>query len=164
MRFVVVLVVGLGLLFATPAAADSGCANGQPDAKPVGNGEKVIVDYFRAVNARDYTTAWGYLGRPMRAMYGAVSPDQDTAGLADFSSIMSRHIKCVRVTKISNTDSSDPDISASMGIQWYQVTFDDEYLTPFEAGAGTLPPFYKTQADPHEGAPPPLIVNQATGP
>jgi hypothetical protein len=57
MRFVVVLVVGLGLLVATPAAADSGCANGQPDAEPVGNGEKVIVDYFRAVNARDYTTA-----------------------------------------------------------------------------------------------------------
>lgn len=163
MRFVVVLVLGVGLMVAAPAAADSRCANGQPDAKPVGNGEKVIVDYFRAVNDGNYATAWGYLGRPMRAMYGATAPDQDAAGLADFSATMSRHIKCVRVTKISNARSSDPDISASMGIQWYQVTFDDEYITPFEAGAGTLPPFYKAVADPHEGAPPPLIIDQATG-
>ena len=61
-------------------------------------------------------------------------------------------------------NSTDADISASLGIQWYQMTFDAEYITPFEAGAGTLPPFYKTHADPHEGAPPPLIINQATSP
>ena len=42
-------------------------------------------------------------------------------------------------------------LSASLGIQSYQVTFDDEYITPFEAGAGTLPPFYKARADPHAG-------------
>ena len=144
----------LGLVFAAPAHADSGCANGQPDAVPQGAGEQVIVDYFHAINDRDYGTAWGYLAPSMHEMYGT---------LANFVSIMSQHVKCVRVTDIAVARSSDPDISASMGIQWYRVSFDDEYITPFEVGAGTLPPFYKAVADPHEGAPPPLIIDQATG-
>lgn len=147
------------------AAADSGCANGQPDARPVGKGQQVLVDYFTAVNNKDYLTAWGYLGRQVRAIYGATAPEQDADGLAGFSSIMRQHVKCVRITGVASAPSSDPDVSASLGIQWYQVTFDAEYLARFEAGSGGLPPFYKTQADPHEGiGPPPLIINQATSP
>jgi hypothetical protein len=160
----VVPLIGVGLMLVGQAAADPGCANGQPDASPVGKGQQVIVDYFRAINNQDYATAWGYLDRPIRAIYDATSPDRDATGLSSFSSIMRQHVKCVRVTKIASANSTDPDISASLGIQWYQVTFDDEYITPFEAGAGTLPPFYKTHADPHEGAPPPLIINQGTSP
>ncbi|MDP7734753.1 hypothetical protein [Mycobacterium paragordonae] len=156
-----------GCMFAPAghAAADSGCANGQPDARAVGKGQQVLVDYFGAVNSKDYLTAWGYLGRQVRAVYGATAPEQDADGLASFSSIMRQHVKCVRVTAITAATTNDPDVSASLGIQWYQVTFDADYLTRFEAGAGTLPPFYKTQADPHEGAgPPPLIINQSTSP
>lgn len=160
----VVPLIGIGVMLAGQGTADPACDNGQPDASPVGKGQQVIVDYFKAVNNQDYATAWGYLGPPMHAMYGATSPDQDANGLSSFSSIMRQHVKCVRVTKIALARSSDPDISASLGIQVYQVTFDDEYITPFEAGGGTLPPFYKTHADPHEGAPPPLIIGQATSP
>jgi hypothetical protein len=163
MRVTAAVILGVSLVFAAPAAADLGCANGQPDAIAMGNGEQVIVDYFRAINDRDYNTAWQYLGQPMRSMYGAPTQNQDADGLANFTSIMSRHVACVRVTDIVVARSSDPDISASMGIQWYRVSFDDEYIIPFEAGAGTLPPFYKAVADPHEGAPPPLIIDQATG-
>ncbi len=147
------------------AAADSACANGQPDARPVGKGQQVLVDYFAAVNSKDYLTAWGYLGRQVRAVYGATAPELDADGLAGFSSTMRQHVKCVRVTAVASATTNDPDVSASLGIQWYQVTFDAEYVTRFEAGAGTLPSFYKTQADPHAGAgPPPLIINQATSP
>ncbi|WP_262490963.1 hypothetical protein [Mycobacterium simiae] len=160
----VVALIGVGLLPAGCAAADAGCANGQPDAIPAGKGQRVIVDYFTAVNSRDYRTAWGYLGAPLRARYGATSPDRDADGLSNFSSIMREHVRCVRVTSIAGATSIDPDISASLGIQWYRVSFDAEYITPFEAGAGTLPPLYKTHADPHEGAPPPLIINQGTNP
>jgi len=39
------------------------------------------------------------------------------------------------------------------------VTFDAEYITPFEGGGGTLPSFYKTRVDPQ-----PLIINQGTSP
>jgi hypothetical protein len=148
-----------------PAAADPGCANGQPDARPMGKGQQVLVDYFAAVNSKDYLTAWGHLGRQVRAMYGASAPEQDPDGLASFSSIMRQHVKCVRVTAVTSATTNDPDVSASLGIHWYQVTFDAEYLARFESGAGTLPPFYKTQADPHEGAgPPALIIGQATSP
>lgn len=156
-----------GCLLAPPghAAADPSCANGQPDAQPVGKGQQVLVDYFAAVNNKDYLTAWGYLGRQVRAGYGATAPEQDADGLARFSSVMRQHVKCVRVTAIANAPRSDPDVSASLGIQWYRVSFDAEYLARFEAGAGTLPPFYKTQADPHDGAgPPPLIISQSTSP
>lgn len=156
--------IGVGVMLAGQGAADPACDNGQPDARPVGKGQQVIVDYFKAVNNQDYATAWGYLGRPMRAIYGATSPDQDANGLSSFASITREHVKCVRVTRIANARSTDPDVSASLGIQWYQVTFDAEYITPFEAGAGTLPPFYKAHADPHEGAPPPLIIGRATSP
>jgi hypothetical protein len=160
----VVPLIGLGIMLAPHSVADPACDNGRPDARPAGNGQQVIVDYFKAVNNQDYAAAWGYLGRPMRAVYGATSPDQDATGLSNFSSIMRRHVKCVRVTNIALARSTDPDISASLGIQWYHVTFDAEYITPFEAGAGTLPPFYKAHADPHEGAPPPLIIGQGTSP
>lgn len=160
----VAVLIGVGMAPAGRGTADPGCANGQSDAVPAGKGQQVIVDYFSAINNHDYITAWGYLGDPVRAGYGATAPDRDSTGLATFSSIMREHVKCVRVTNIANAASSDPDISASLGIQWYRVTFDAEYLTPFEAGAGTLPPFYKTHADPHEGAPPPLIINQGTSP
>lgn len=160
----VIPLIGIGIMLASQASAHPPCANGQPDASPAGKGQQVIVDYFRAVNNQDYAAAWGYLGEPMRAMYGATSPDRDANGLSNFSSIMREHVKCVRVTKIVLAKSTDPDISASLGIQVYQVTFDAEYITPFGAGGGTLPPFYKTHADPHEGAPPPLIIGQATSP
>ncbi|WP_245913153.1 hypothetical protein [Mycobacterium kansasii] len=152
----VAVLIGIGVAPAGRGGADPECANGQPDAVPAGKGQQVIVDYFAAINNHDYRTAWGYLGGPMRAMY--------STGLATFSSVMREHVKCVRVTSITVARSTDPDISASLGIQWYRVTFDAEYLTPFEAGVGTLPPFYKTHADPHEGAPPPLIINQGTSP
>jgi hypothetical protein len=148
-----------------PAAADALCANGQPDARPAGKGQQVLVDYFAAVNSKDYLTAWGYLGRQVRSVYGATAPEQDGDGLASFSSIMRQHVKCVRVTAVTGAPTNDPDVSASLGIQWYHVTFDAEYLARFDSGESTLPPLYKTQADPHEGSgSPPLIIGQATGP
>lgn len=147
------------VMLARQAAAEPGCANGQPDASPVGKGEQVIVDYFKAVDNRDYVAAWGYLDQPVRAKYGDIEVNRDAMSLSNFSEEMREHLKCVRVTKITVADSTDPDISASRGIQWYQVTFDAEYITPFEGGAGTLPSFYKTRVDPQ-----PLIIDEGMSP
>ncbi|WCS16151.1 hypothetical protein [Mycobacterium marinum] len=149
---------GAGYPLCGRPSAEVGCAGGRPVTRPVDGGERVIVDYFNAVNDRDYGAAWGYLGRPMRAIYGATSPDHDRDGLAQFSLRMDQRVRCVRVTEIVNVGSADPQISASMGIQWYRVTLDAEYV----AAAGALPAFYKASADPHAGAPPPLIMGQAT--
>jgi hypothetical protein len=141
MRTAAVLLVLLGLMFAAPAHADSGCTNGQPEAIPQGPGQQVIVDYFRAVNDRNYGIAWGFLAPSMHDMYGT---------LPDFVSIMNQHVKCVRVTKF---------LPVVGGAQSFRVVFDDEYLVPFEAGSGALPLFYKVSPDQ-----PPLIVEQATSP
>lgn len=164
-RLAVWALSGAMLTPVAPAAADAACANGQPDARPAGKGQQVLVDYFAAVNSKDYLTAWGYLGRQVRSAYGAIAPEQDADGLASFSSSMRQHVRCVRVTAVTGATMNDPEVSASLGIQWYQVTFDAEYLSRFESGAAALPRFYKTQADPHDGVgPPPLIVNQAMSP
>jgi hypothetical protein len=140
MRAAGILLVLVGLMFAAPAHADSGCTNGQPEATPHGPGEQVIVDYFRAVNDRNYGIAWGFLAPSMHDMYGT---------LPDFVSVMNQHVKCVRVT---NT-------VPAAGTRALRVSFDAEYFTPFEAGAGTLPPFYRVSGDQ-----PPLIIDQGTGP
>jgi hypothetical protein len=140
MRTAGVLLVLFGLMIAAPAHADSGCTNGQPEATPRGPAEQVIVDYFRAVNDRNYGIAWGYLAPSMHDMY---------VTLPGFVSIMNQHVKCVRVTNIVPT----------AGNQAFRVTFDAEYFTRFEAGAGTIPPFYRVSGDQ-----PPLIIDQATGP
>lgn len=153
-------------MLAGQATANTACANGQPDVSPTRKGEQLIVNYFAAVNNRDYASAWDYLGLPMRALYGATSPDQDSTGLSNFSALMRQHVTCVRVTTITNVPTTDPDVSASLGMQWYRVTFDAEYTSLFQtpAGASPLPPFYKTHADPHDGGPPPELLNQATSP
>ena len=63
--------------------------HGQPDASPVGKGEQVMVDYF-GDQRPGLRRSMGNLGRPMRAIYGATSPDRDATGLSSFSSIMRR--------------------------------------------------------------------------
>lgn len=130
-----------GLVLAAPAAAESGCANGQPDAVPQDSGQQVIVDYFHAVSDRNYGTAWGYLAPSAQDVYGT---------LPNFVSILNEHVRCVRVTKF---------LPVEGGPQSYRVVFDDEYLVPFPGGSGSLPMFFKVSADQ-----PPLIVEQANSP
>ena len=121
-----------------------------------------MVNYFNAINARDYATAWGYLDSRVQARYGSENA---------FAAMMSEHVACVRVLDINlATTRDDPDtppdiaVSASLGIQWYRVQFADQYVTPFPAGSGSLPPLWKVEANTDEGAPPPKILDSATGP
>ncbi len=122
----------------------------------------MLVNYFNAINTRDYATAWGYLDSRVHARYGSENA---------FAAMMSEHVACVRVLDINlTTNRDDPDtppdiaVSASLGIQWYRVQFADQYVTPFPAGSGSLPPFWKVEANTDEGAPPPKILDSATGP
>lgn len=131
------------------------CGSTQPSVTPATPAQKVLVDFFTAVNNKDYATAFGYLDNGMQSSYG---------GLAGFSSLMSEHVSCVRVLGISTATFDDPEVSASLGIQWYGVQLAAQYLTPFPAGSGQFPPFWKVHADPKEGAPPARITGTATGP
>lgn len=156
----VIALLGIGLPVASPAAAGAFCRNGQPDASPASNGEQLIAQYFQAINDQDYLTAWGYLSTRLRGLYDAPMSDREDGGLSHFSATMRQHVKCVRAVTITNVPTADPDVSASMGMQWYRVTFDVEY----GPGPGTLPSFYKTHADPHAGGPPPQLLNQTASP
>ncbi len=147
---------------ATPTATGSGCGSSAKSLTQRTPAEEVLVNYFNAINARDYTTAWNYLHSRVQARYGSENA---------FAAMMSEHVACVRVLDINLANSRDdpdtpPDIavSASLGIQWYKVQFADRYVTPFPAGSGSLPPFWKVEANTDEGAPPPKILDSATGP
>jgi hypothetical protein len=147
---------------AGPTATGSGCGSSAKSLTPSTPAEEVLVSYFNAINARDYATAWSYLDTRVQAQYGSESA---------FATIMSEHVACVRVLDIDLTaNQDDPDtppdiaVSASLGIQWYKVRFADQYVTPFPAGSGSLPAFWKVEANSDEGAPPPKILDSATGP
>ncbi len=147
---------------APPTATGSGCGSSEKSLTPRTPAEEVLVSYFNAINARDYATAWGYLDSRVQARYGSENA---------FAAMMSAHVACVRVLDINlATNRDDPDtppdiaVSASLGIQWYRVQFADQYVTPFPAGSGSLPPFWKVEANTDEGAPPPNILDSATGP
>lgn len=147
---------------ATPTATGSGCGSSAKSFTSRTPAEEVLVNYFNAINARDYARAWGYLDSRVQAQYGSENA---------FAAMMSEHLACVRVLDINlATNRDDPDtppdiaVSASLGIQWYRVQFADQYVTPFPAGSGSLPPFWKVEANTDEGAPPPKILDSATGP
>jgi hypothetical protein len=147
---------------ATPTATGSECGSSAKSLTPRTPAEEVLVNYFNAINIRDYARAWGYLDSRVQARYKSENA---------FAAMMSEHVACVRVLDINlATNRDDPDtppdiaVSASLGIQWYRVQFADQYVTPFPAGSGSLPPFWKVEANTDEGAPPPKILDSATGP
>ena len=73
-------------------------------------------------------------------------------GDRNFASFMTEHVECVKVTGITQRAvPGDPEVSASLGIQWYEVALDARYVSPFPAGNGEFQPFYKVHADPHTG-------------
>lgn len=144
----------------SPPAA---CGSGAPAFQPTRPAERVLVSYFKAMNDKDYATAFSYLSDELQHGWIAFGPTADA--LANYTKFYGDHVRCVVVTSIKTAVSTDPTVSASMGIQWYEVQFDDEYISPFPAGSGKLQGYYRVRADPHEGAgrPPDRITGEATG-
>jgi hypothetical protein len=145
----------------TTTTAASACT--KPWVTPAGEGERTLVAYFTAIDARDYSTAFALLSPSMQADWN--SPNASD-GLASFSNFMGRYVRCVRVTGIHVASNSvDPEVSASLGIQWYAVDLDASYLQALSSSAGVFAPYYKVRADPHTGAnrPPNEILASATG-
>ena len=134
------------------------------EVTPNGLGEAVLVQYFRAIDAHDYAQAFGLLDANLQAGWASAGPGSN--GGTNFASFMGEHVECVRVTGITAPSvPGDPEVSGSLGIAWYQVELDAEYLSPFPAGSGKFQPFYKVHADPHTGAgrPPDQIIDIVTG-
>ena len=118
-----------------PAPA-SGCGSSAESLSPATPDERILVSYFEALNAKDYPTAWDFLGGDVQSVYGSEQR---------FADLMADHVSCVRLLGV------DP-----FGAHTYLVSLAAEYVTPFPAGSGALPGFWTVD----DGA----IVEVGTGP
>lgn len=104
--------------------------------------QQILMGYFEALNAQDYTTAYAYLAPESQAKYGSQ---------AAFASQMGGKFKCVQVTGFTDLPQGGkcPMVSASLGMQCYTVTL--EAFTP--SGEQTVTPNvsldYRVVSDPH---------------
>ena len=155
-RSVTVKIVGT-----KPLATQSQCS--ASGFTPTGLAQTALVHYFEAIDAKNYAQAFEYLADDLKTGWASAGPSSE--GTANFTAFMAEHVDCVAVTGITlRAAPGDPEVSASMGVQWYEVTLDAQYRTPFPAGSGGFQPFYKVRADPHTGAgrPPDQILDIAT--
>jgi hypothetical protein len=131
----VALVDGRNSTTNTPPA-ESGCGSSNVSFSPETSDERTIVSYFKAINDKDYASAWNLLGGKVQAEYGSQQAFADTMG---------QHVSCVRVLDIN-----------PIGAQEYRLQFAAQYATPFPAGSGQLPDFWTVSGG--------KIVSFGTGP
>jgi hypothetical protein len=109
-------------LDAAPAAPASSCGSSAQSLSPATPDEQTLVNYFEALNAKDYPRAWDFLGGDVQAIYGSEQR---------FADLMNDHIGCVRLLGVK-----------PFGAHTYLVHLAAEYVTPFPAGSGALPEFW----------------------
>lgn len=131
----VALVNGRTSTTGTPPA-DSGCGSPDESFNPKTSDERTLVSYFKAINEKDYATAWNLLGGSLQSEWGSRQA---------FADQMAKHISCVRVLDIT-----------PIGGQEYQLRFAAQYKTPFPAGSGQLQTFWTLSGG--------RIVSSGTGP
>lgn len=119
-----------------PSGTESACGSSGESFSPSTPDEKLLVSYFRAINSRDYATAWNLLGDELQSGFGSEQA---------FTDLMAQHVSCVRVLDIE-----------SRGGQTYQLQFAAQYETPFPAGSGALQDFWTVSGG--------KIVGSGTGP
>lgn len=131
----VALVDGRTSTTGTPPA-ESGCGSPGESFSPKTSDERTLVSYFKAINGKDYATAWNLLGDQIQSEWGSQQA---------FADQMAKHIGCVRVLDIK-----------PIGDQEYQLRFAAQYITPFPAGSGQLQTFWTVSGG--------RIVSSGTGP
>lgn len=119
-----------------PPGTEASCGSSAESFDPTTPDEKLLVQYFAAINVGDYAAAWSLLGERLRSGYGSQQR---------FADIMATHVGCVRVTDIK-----------SLGNQEYQLSFAAQYRKPFPAGSGALQGFWTIYGG--------KIVDAGTGP
>lgn len=132
----VALVDGRTSTTGTPPAAESGCGSSGESFSPQTSDDRTLVNYFTAINAKDYGPAWNLLGDRLQSEYGSQQA---------FADQMAQHVSCVRVLDIT-----------PIGNQEYRLQFAAQYTTPFPAGSGQLPTFWTVSGG--------KIVSSGTGP
>ncbi len=136
----VALVDGRTSTTGTPPA-ESSCGSPGESFVPKTSDERTLVSYFKAINDKDYATAWNLLGDRLQSEYGSQQAFADT---------MAQHVSCVRVLDI-NPIGDNP-----IGDQEYRLQFAARYTAPFPAGSGQLQTFWTVSGG--------RIISSGTGP
>lgn len=148
-----------------PIITKKTCTFTKQEATTDGRFGNLLLKYFHAINNQDYTTAFNLLSTDVQNTFATEKNGKKVDALKNFTNVYKDHVKCVRVTSMKNAGNKFGDlVSASMGLQWYQVEFEATYKTPFDAADGKLPAYYKMQCDPHaDNALDDQIISISTG-
>lgn len=124
------------------------CSFDQPGIEQSTTPAQLLVTYFNAISDRDYETAFDLLSENVQLTYAVDQAGNPINPFEYFSQWHEENIACIRVIEYENVSGEitfEDLISASMGLQWYEVTFEAHYA---DAGS-VLPAYYKLQTDPH---------------
>ena len=128
---------------------ESECAG--PEITPSGPAQTAIVQYYRAIDAGDYATAYGLLDPRVQSGWAAIGPGDD--GAANFAAFMGEHVECVVVTGITTRSvPGDPEVSASTGVQWYEIQLDARVLVAVPGGQRRVPAVHEGEGRPEDRA------------
>jgi hypothetical protein len=155
-RLVVAALVMLGV-----GALLAGCGSGKPETtstlpgitakevKPRTPEEKVVVDYYRAINDKDYAAAYALTTANFKSKYGS---------LADFTAYYRDFISSVEVVYLKNIEK----LSTSRRVE-FDTNYHADYVRANPPSTGYLPPINIVVQDPtHSGSW--LLDEIATGP
>ena len=121
------------------------CTFEKPPATSTDNLKKFLIQYFKAINDQDYTTAYNLLSSEGKSKYGSE---------AAFQKFYNSRIGCIQLNDFSDiTDINKcPVMSASLGIQCYKVELAIQPNPDWDGDTG-VPTSYQVHSDPHQDVP-----------
>ncbi len=134
---------------ATPAAtvsAGTACKLTKPSYGSSHPLHQAVLKYFDAIDHQNYDIAFGMLADDALARYASQSGETKQ----NFTDFFTKNVACIQVTGISDVadQSKCPMVSASLGIQCYQVEL--EYYPPASTASPVkVPTIYTVLSDPH---------------
>lgn len=130
----------------TPTPTSTACTLTKPSFGSSQAFHQVLFKYFDAIDHKNYDTAFAMLADDALARYAS----QSGTTKQNFVDFFTKNVACIQVTEIGDvTDRTKcPMVSASLGIQCYQVEL--EYYPPAStANPVKVPTIYTIISDPH---------------
>jgi len=102
-----------------------------------GTPEDVIRAYYAAINDHRWEEAWSYITEKQQTGYSITNPGPPEmaawTGIERFEHSYGDYVRTVSVTNVSSMPGTYPDLNA------YLVSFDADYIKPYEGGSHHLP-------------------------
>ncbi len=131
---------------ATVSPTDTACKLTKPSYGSSNALHQALLKYFDAIDHKNYDTAFAMLADDALARYSS----QSGTTKQNFTDFFTNNVGCIQVTGMSDVadQTKCPMVSASLGIQCYQVQL--EYYPPAgTANPVAVPTIYTVISDPH---------------